>query len=155
MSTPEPKTVVVDFDDTIAVPDYPNVKALKDGAKEALQTFRSLGFQIVISSCRACAWNWECYYGNTPFVPAEERPAFIAMKQYLDDNEIPYDILDDGTKGKPSGAFYIDDKAIRYQNNWPEVVRFITSREKGECHSCGLFKKYWDLQSCFSGGSHT
>lgn len=126
---PEPKAIVIDFDDTIVVPDYPGVKAIKPGAKEALQAFRDMGYQIIISSCRACGWNWECYYGDAPFLHAAERPAFIHMKRFLDENEIPYDILDDGSKGKPSGAFYVDDKAVPYRNNWSEIVEYVRSKE--------------------------
>ena len=155
MKIPEPKTIVVDFDDTIAVPDYPHVKELKPGAKEALQAFRDMGFTILISSCRACAWNWESYYGNEPINHASERLAFIQMKRFLDENEVPYDILDDGTKGKPSGAFYIDDKAVRFEDNWAEIVRFIAEREEGYCQHCGVFKKYWHVSKCFTGFQHS
>lgn len=132
MKTPEPKTVVIDFDDTLVTSDYPRVKGLKPGAKGALQALRSMGFQILISSCRACSWNWECYYGDTPVNHASERLAFIHMKRFLDENEVPYDILDDGTKGKPSGSYYVDDKAVRFENNWPEIVEFVRDREYGK-----------------------
>lgn len=121
----EQKTICCDFDQTICASQYPGLGPLIPGAKEALLLFRALGYKIIISSCRACSWNWDTYYENTPFKHAKDRPVFQDMVKFLDDNEIPYDEIDDGTKGKVSAAYYIDDKGIRFQNNWDEIAFVI------------------------------
>jgi hypothetical protein len=54
------------------------------------------------------------------------RPTVKQMIAYLDENQVPYDDVDDGTMGKVYAAYYIDDKAIRYQENWSEIAEFIT-----------------------------
>ncbi len=126
----EPKIVCVDFDKTICDSSYPELGPLIPGAREALQAFRDMGYRIVISSCRSCGYFWEEYYGDTPFLAACERKVHKDMVKFLDDNAIPYDEIDNGTKGKVSASFYLDDKAVRVENNWPEVVEFIKERTK-------------------------
>lgn len=121
----EQKAICVDFDGVICASQYPGLGPLIPGAKEALQLFKALGFKIIISSCRACSWNWDIYYENTPFKHAKDRPVFQDMVKLLDENEIPYDEIDDGTKGKVSAAYYIDDKGVRFQNNWDELAFLI------------------------------
>lgn len=121
----EKKTVCVDFDQTICKSEYPGLGPLIPGAKEALLLLRALGFHIIISSCRSCSWNWDIYYENTPFKHAKDRQVFQDMVRFLDENEIPYDEIDDGTKGKVSAMYYIDDKGVRFQNNWDEIAFLI------------------------------
>lgn len=125
----EPKTICVDFDLTLCDSVYPDVGPPKPGAKEAMQDFRDMGFYIIVSSCRSCSWNWDIYYPGTDVIHACERPVYKAMEAWLKAHKIPYDLLDDGTKGKVSASYYLDDKAVRYENNWPEVVEFVKERE--------------------------
>jgi hypothetical protein len=47
------------------------------------------------------------------------------MIWFLKEAGIPYDEVDDGTKGKPFADFYIDDKAIEFKDNWPEIAARI------------------------------
>ena len=39
--------------------------------------------------------------------------------------------------------FYIDNKAIRYENNWPEIVKFIAKQDLG---SIVARIRAWDKQ---------
>lgn len=123
----EPKTICVDFDQTICDSNYPALGPPKSGVREAMQVLRDLGYRLIISSCRSCGWNWDCYYPDTEVVPATERTVHITMKAWLDEHGIPYDILDDGTKGKVSASLYVDDKGFRFENDWPAVVEFVRS----------------------------
>lgn len=95
-------------------------------AKEALTAFRNMGFLILIYSCRTCHWHYGIYGGEG--TPVMERPHVIAMKEWLDANEIPYDEIDDGSRGKPWAQYIIDDRAVRF-TNWVEVSHFIAQRE--------------------------
>lgn len=124
----EPKTVCVDFDKTLCDSDYPKLGPPITGGREALQTFRDLGYLIIISSCRSCGWNWDLYYKDAPFVPAHEREVHQSMIGWLNRYDIPYDVIDDGTKGKVSADIYIDDKGFRFEN-WADAVAFVKARE--------------------------
>lgn len=44
------------------------------------------------------------------------------MTDWLIDNDIPFDLIDDGKSGKPIADFYIDDKALRFVNNWGRLM---------------------------------
>lgn len=125
----EPKSITVDFDQTICDSKFPELGPPKLGAKEALQAFRDMGYQIIISSCRSCGWHWDVYYPDTEFTHATNRPVFIGMQEWLDEHQMPYDILDDGTRGKTSSSFYIDDKGLRFEDNWSEIVEFVRNRQ--------------------------
>ncbi len=129
MADNKQKVACIDFDGTLCDIDYPRIGPIKPGAKEAMRLLRRLGYYIIISSCRSCAWNWSEYYGDTPFIHACERPVFKAMAEWLNDNDIEYDEIDSGNRGKVSADIYVDDKGIRYNNNWDEVMAQIINLE--------------------------
>lgn len=54
-----------------------------------------------------------------------ERKRVKEMIQFLNDNDIPFDEVDDGTKGKPLASYYIDDHAINFDNNWAQIAAHI------------------------------
>ena len=120
----------VDFDGTIVDHEFPEIGALKPGVRTALRRFRQLGHYIVISSCRTCRWDeetfgsWDC--------PILERPKVREMIEFLDREKIPYDEIDDGTKGKVLADLYIDDKGLRFQDNWFDILELVSSWTSGE-----------------------
>lgn len=126
MSKQAPKRIAVDFDGTLCDFAFPNIGPMKTGAKQALATFRKLGYRVIIWSCRACHWDYDVY-GGDPAQPVMERSNVKAMKQWLDDNGIEYDEIDDGSRGKPLADFYIDDKAVRLDNNtnWADIMAAV------------------------------
>jgi len=125
------KIVAVDFDKTICDSSYPAIGSLKPGACEALAKIRSLGYWIIIWSCRTCKFFPEVFASDGETLDMN-RGVVRDMIGFLDDNHVPYDEIDDGTKGKPYAAFYIDDKAIRFENNWDAVANQIASIESGK-----------------------
>lgn len=125
--TEVPPTIAVDFDGTLCDHAFPNIGAVKPGAREALEMFRSLGYHIIIWSCRSCHYFYEIFGGSAD-TPVLERQRMKEMIAFLDVESIPYDSIDDGSKGKPSADFYIDDKAIRFQNNWPQITALVKAR---------------------------
>ena len=106
------KTIVVDFDGTIAVDLYPDIGNPKPGAKKALEAFSAAGYEIVIFSCRLTNGGGD---------------QKTRMEKWLKDHEMPFDRIDDGTKGKPHALWYIDDKAIWYggKNDWEAISKHI------------------------------
>lgn len=114
-------TLGVDFDGTICDFEYPNIGKPKEGVKEALTLLRAVGYRIVIWTCRTCSYHFDVF-GGDPSQPTMERPNVIAMRDYLKVNDIPYDEIDDGSRGKLHADFYIDDKGIVFQNNWEAIA---------------------------------
>lgn len=120
--------IAVDFDATLCDSAFPACGPMMPKAKEALTAFRNMGFLILIYSCRTCHWHYKLFPMSDPNQPVMERPHVIAMKEWLDANEIPYDEIDDGSRGKPWADYYIDDKGVRF-TNWVVVSHFIAQRE--------------------------
>jgi hydroxymethylpyrimidine pyrophosphatase-like HAD family hydrolase len=114
-----PRYVVVDFDGTLCDHAFPDVGKVKPGAKEALTAIRKAGYGIIISSCRTSRW-FDEFFPEGTLAPLE-RKSFADMVTFLAENEIPYDVIDDGSKGKPLGDLYIDDRGLRFQDNWDQI----------------------------------
>lgn len=123
-----PPTICVDFDGTICVLAFPSIGEPKSGVAAALSTFKALGFYIIIYSCRTCHWHYDIF-GGDPSQPVMERRHVKEMIAFLELHKIPYDEIDDGSKGKPVADYYCDDKGIRFEDNWPEIVQFIERRQ--------------------------
>ena len=121
---PAPKRIAVDFDGTLCDMAFPEIGAIKKDAREALTLFKTLGFKIIIWSCRTCHWDYEIYGGDRE-QPTLERDRVKAMAEWLDANAIPYDEIDDGSKGKPGADLYVDDKGYRFTDNWEEIMTFV------------------------------
>ena len=102
------KVACVDFDGTIN--DRGNQKGMFlepfDGAQDALKWFRRWGYSIVIYSARAVD------------------PVMIGkIRDWLKLYSMPFD---DITNIKPRKIdFLIDDKAITFNNNWPEIKEMV------------------------------
>ncbi len=107
-------TVAVDFDGTIVEHRFPNIGPLKPGAVEAIKKLYQK-YEIVISSCRAST----IFNPNGPGTSK----AYLEMVEFLKENGIPYDRIDDGTEGKIVAIAYIDDRAIPFRDNWDEISR--------------------------------
>lgn len=123
-----PRNIVVDFDGTICDFAFPGIGSIKSGALYALTTLRSMGFRIIISSCRTCKFYPEIFAAEDGKMGADSI-GHKAMVKWLDDNKVPYDEVDDGIKGKPMADYYIDDKGVHYNNDWCSVIQNIISRE--------------------------
>lgn len=120
-------TIAVDFDNTLCDSKYPECGPIHTGAKEAMFMFKSMGFRIIIWSCRTSNWNCDIFKVDQK-LPTLKRPTVIRMAAWLHARNIPYDEIDDGSRGKPWADYYIDDKGIRFDNNWNEILQFITRR---------------------------
>jgi len=124
MGLKAPKTLAIDFDGTLCDFAFPGIGKVKQGAKEAIDKFRELGYKIIIYSCRTCHWHYDIF-GGSPDQPVMERDRVKEMISWLAENGIEYDEVDDGSRGKPSANAYIDDKGIRFQDNWKEIQEFV------------------------------
>lgn len=54
--------------------------------------------------------------------PVDGRDYVKEMETWLKKHEIPFTRIDRGDEGKVVAVAYIDDKGIRFQNNWEEIA---------------------------------
>lgn len=127
------KRIAVDFDGTLCEDAYPEIGAVKPGAVEALRQLRAAGFFILIWSCRTCSWDAHLYPSDPDLHPYDREPV-QAMVAWLEANQIPFDAIDDGQRGKPNAAFYIDDKGVRFNNNWEGIADGICAAAAPATH---------------------
>lgn len=107
--------ICVDFDDTISVRAFGTVFPA-EGVVEALSRLRNSGYKIIVHSARA----WEKF---------EDRAERIdEMRALLDQWGVPYNEIWVGA-GKPVAKAYVDDKAVRFDNNWKAIVDSILNLE--------------------------
>lgn len=107
--------IAVDFDGTIVEHEFPDIGPLKEGAVEALKALKKAGHQIII---------WTCRKGE------EERQ----LRMFLREKKIPFDTINTPIPGFDLGTrkvyadIYIDDKGVRFEENWNELKKIITGR---------------------------
>lgn len=99
--------IAVDFDGVI------NADFVE--SRHFLGILRNKGHTIVIWSTR----------NNTRQHGENQSKMMFNMQKMLDENNIPYDEIDDGSNGKFHAQVYIDDKAIKFENNWEEIIHKI------------------------------
>ena len=107
--------IAVDFDGTVVEHEYPAIGGLKPGAKEALIELKKAGHKIII---------WTCRIGK------EEQE----VRQFLKEQEIPFDTVNTPIAGADLGTrkiyadIYIDDKGLRFENNWEVIRKLVLGR---------------------------
>ena len=108
--------ICLDFDDVIH--DYPGwegegyhhiVGGVVPGAKEGVKALREMGLQVLISSAR-CG----------------QPGAEVAMWEWLHQHGI---VVDGLVNKKIPADFYVDDKAIQFKGNWPQLIEDIKNFE--------------------------
>lgn len=108
--------IVIDFDLTIAVSNYPTIIRQMYGAKETINYWHEIGHTIIIGTCRAGQY-------------AED------AKQWLVDNGIHFDYFNENNKDlielygtdtrKLSGCIYIDDKSLGGLPRWCDIRKMV------------------------------
>jgi glutaredoxin len=119
-------TIAIDYDGTIVKHVFPLPGEPLEGVKEAFALFKKLGYRLLIYSCRTCRWYPEIFRKDGEPMGLECSYA-QDMKRVLDENQIPYDEIDDGLKGKPVAEIYIDDKGWRFNGNWAETAALVAA----------------------------
>ncbi len=109
-------SLVVDFDGVICEHRFPDVGEPTEGVQEALDTLRKAGYRIVIHSCRTSFKFKNVLIGDQ----------FDRIKEYMKHYKLPFD--DVWVPDKPIGVAYIDDKAMKFKNNWGEIAENLVSK---------------------------
>lgn len=114
-------TIIVDWDGTCVPSAWPErPKRWLPGAKAALRHFLSLGYDVKIHTVRTHSSAFD-FSGPNP-----DREADLAyIREMLDTAGLRgVDIvLDD----KPPAVFYIDDRAVRFDGSWLEVINDVNA----------------------------
>lgn len=98
--------ICVDFDHTIAQgAKFPAIGEPIAGAKEALAKLKELGYTVIIYSCRGSS-----------------QEGIDGVRDWMDSHEMPYDSIFEGEK--PFAKFYIDDRAIRFED-WGSALKQV------------------------------
>jgi hypothetical protein len=117
-------TIAVDFDGTLCDHQFPEIGAVKPGARAGLALFRRMGYRVVINTCRTCSHHCDIFGGH-PGEPALERPRVQEMIAFLDAQGMEYDEVDDGSRGKVLASVYIDDRGVFYEDNWERIAAWV------------------------------
>ena len=110
--------IVIDFDGTVCEHKFPDIGEPTPGVKEALETLKKSGFRIIIHTCRTAS-----YWKN--ILPGNQIKMIEGFMKY---HKLPYDTI--WTPNKPIGVAYIDDKAVRFDNNWKDIIENIQDYTK-------------------------
>ena len=115
---PVDKIAVIDFDGTLCKFAFPDVGPIEPNIREALETLKSAGYTIKIHSCRTAT-----YWGRED----ERRIHIETIFDFMEKHKLLYDeLITSPSMDKPIAEIYIDDRAIRYENNWLEIARRLT-----------------------------
>ena len=114
------KRLGIDFDNTIIHwANFPEFGELIDGAKEALEKIKDMGFYISIFSCRT---------SKEVFKHLIDRVEQVRkIEEYMKEHNLIYDeIL---MRDKPVANYYIGDEAIGFRGNWEETINELEELE--------------------------
>ena len=115
------RTIVIDFDGTVCQQCFPDVGPMIRGASEAMLQLTKSRWKCVISTCR-----------NSPslYVLPEDRERNLKVVQWvLRKVGLSSVQVDCGRKGKPVGRWYVDDRGLRFTDNWPEIIEKVLTEK--------------------------
>jgi len=114
--------VCVDFDGTLSrCTNWPELGEPIEGAREAMIALKEMGATIMIHTCRTSEEVSKHLIDRVVQVKK--------IEEWCTRHDIPFDYV--AMANKPVATFYVDDAAIRFENNWDEVVRQIKEKCDG------------------------
>ena len=115
-------TVSIDFDGTIAEEAFPGIGKLKNGAKECINSFYDLGFNVLINTCRTGSYEGDC----------ENFLRRHKIKYHYINNNLPRSIEYFGQDcRKLSADVYIDDRCLLgLPESWEEIYNLVLEKAK-------------------------
>ena len=118
---PIDKIAIIDFDGTLCKFAFPDIGPVEPNVKIALETLRQAGYTIKIHSCRtATYWNHE----------NARRVHIQLIQDFMKQHKLPYDeLIMSITMDKPIADVYIDDRAVKYNNNWLEIAKKLEKQK--------------------------
>ena len=121
--------IAVDFDGTIVEHKFPAIGELLPGAKETLNHWNSLGYDVII---------WTCRNQSEPHHPEWTEAHIGAVKDFLDKNEIKYTTINSDSPNisfwlqarKVYADVYIDDRNLGGFPGWYTARAMVSMLQK-------------------------
>jgi hypothetical protein len=111
-------TIVVDFDGVICENKFPDDGEPLEDVREALNTLKKAGYHITIHTRRTSSFFKKLLVHNQ----------FQWIEDYMEYYKLHFD--DIWMPDKPVADAYIDNKAIKFDNNWGEITEEIITKGK-------------------------
>lgn len=112
---------VVDWDGTCVEEVWPGMGDWLPGAVESLRALTRLG-KVVVWSLRCHLYEMD---DRTPRPRGQAGLEMAAIRRMLGEAGLSDIEVYPPNRGKPPGLFYIDDRAVRFDGNWTETLRFV------------------------------
>jgi len=110
------KRIAIEFDGVITHKrTFPTIGPLQDNVREVISLLREDGHFIIIHSTR----NNISLFGN------EDKNLMYKMRDFIEENGVEYDELDDGSKGKPIADIFLSHRNIKF-TNWVDFFYRVT-----------------------------
>ena len=117
--------VAVDWDGTCVDDDaWPEMGDWLPGAITALKHLAGEFDEVVIFTCRVADVNTD---ERTPFNPFGQ---IAEISEMLSDADIPENVIVWTKSYKPPADYYIDNKAVRFEGSWKDVLEVVKSSDK-------------------------
>lgn len=137
---PSAQTIfVVDWDGTCTADAWPDQGAWLSGAVEALEELLLLG-RVKIFSSRLNPYKYG-HDGELLRDPREVEADIQAIRAVLDSVGLN-DVEIHTTPGKPTGHYYIDNRAIEFSGSWDEVLAKVEAAERAYLTPTSLGKNF-------------
>lgn len=118
--------IAVDLDGTILEPPPGDIYE-KDGKNmfgEPKPGAREAMYEMIDGGARVSVYTARTYFAKTK---EQEDSLLFDIENVLVENDIPF--TDVYVGNKPPAMVYVDDRAIRFDNNWDEVLKSINKKE--------------------------
>jgi len=116
--------IVVDFDNTIHnMGDFKKGDPIGEpieGAKEALWDLYNSGYDIIVHTCRTAAKSTSHFDTFLEKTPSEKKDSVFGLYEWFGVYCFPPVTI--WFADKPWSPVYIDDKAIKFEGNWDDIV---------------------------------
>jgi hypothetical protein len=122
---PERAVYVVDWDGTCVEEEWPGMGDWLPGAVSALKQLSARG-KTVIYSLRCHKYEMD---DVTPRHGGDVAFEYSRVRAKLDEAGLQDIDIYPPDRGKPPGRFYIDDRAVRFQDDWGQALQEIWTRE--------------------------
>jgi len=119
--------LMIDWDGTLVENKWPGEGDWLPGAKKALKKLTKK-YHVFIYSARTAGINLQW---TEALPPEKSEKEFQYIRTMLDNADLEeVDIFLElplgSPKGKPTAIAYIDDRAIRFEGNWPRTLRQLS-----------------------------
>ena len=116
-----PATVIIDWNNTLVSQDWDGPYTFLEGACKALRALLTAGYTVKVHSLVLHSKDW-CTIA--PSDPQRRAKNYWYMRDALDSEGLQ-DVEIETEVDKIPAVWYIDDKNLQFDGNWPKIVRKV------------------------------